>query len=179
MDEKMIQYEHGIIKGIFLLILAISGNFVAEVLGCKTQQLLSENMIAKHSIIFMILFFTINFVDSGTQKAPIDIFKIAICIHILLLLFTKMNIYFTITCFVLLFIIYISFVYIDYYNQDKLKHKHRIEQIRKIQPMLYKLVGILIIVGFVIYFKKQYTDHAKTWSTFKFIFGITKCKSLQ
>ena len=111
MDEKMINYEHGIIKGIFLLILAISGNFVAEVLGCKTQKLLSENMIAKHSIIFMILFFTINFVDSGEQKAPIDIFKIAISIHILLLLFTKMNLYFTITCFILLFIIYI-YIYI-------------------------------------------------------------------
>ena len=179
MDENLVNYEHGLIKGIFLLILAISGNFVAEVLGCKTQKLLSENMIAKHSIIFMILFFTINFVESGDQKSPMDIFKLALSIHILLLLFTKMNIYFTITCFVLLFIIYVSFVYIDYYNKDKKKNKNKIEQIRKIQPMLYKLTGILIIVGFVTYFRKQYADHAKTWSTFKFIFGVTKCKSLK
>ncbi len=39
------------IKGIFLLILGVSGNFVAETLGCKTQKLLSENMFAKHFII--------------------------------------------------------------------------------------------------------------------------------
>ena len=79
----------------------------------------------------------------------------------------------------MLFIIYISFVYIDYYNKDKKKYKNEIEQIRKIQPMLYKLFGVLIIIGFVTYFRKQYTDHAKTWSTFKFIFGITKCESLK
>ena len=174
----MIKYEHGIVKGIFLLILAISGNFVAEVLGCKTQKLLSENMIAKHSIIFMILFFTINFVESGEQKPPFDIFKIALSIHILLLLFTKMNIYFTITCFILLFVIYVSFVYIDYFNQDKKKYKYEIEQIRKIQPMLYTLFIVLLIVGFLSYFRKQYTDHAKSWSTFNFIIGIPKCKSL-
>ena len=34
----------GLIKGIFLLILAVSGNFVAETLGCKSQKLLTENI---------------------------------------------------------------------------------------------------------------------------------------
>ena len=40
-----------LITGIFLLILAVSGNFIAETLGCKTQKLLSENMFAKNIII--------------------------------------------------------------------------------------------------------------------------------
>ena len=35
------------IKGIFLLILAVSGNFVAETFGCRTQQFLRENMDCK------------------------------------------------------------------------------------------------------------------------------------
>ena len=44
-------YLESIIKGIFLLILAVAGNFVAETLGCKTQKLLSNNMLSKHIII--------------------------------------------------------------------------------------------------------------------------------
>ena len=36
MDSKTINT----ITGIFLLILAVSGNFVAETLGCKSQKLL-------------------------------------------------------------------------------------------------------------------------------------------
>ena len=179
MNQSTIEYENSIIKGIFLLILAVSGNFVAEVLGCKTQRLLSNNMLAKHSIIFMILFFTINFVDSGEQKHPGTIFKIALCIHIMMLLFTKMNIYFTIICFIILFTIYVSFVYIDFYKKDEKKYKNEIKQIREFQPTLYKLFFVLLIIGFVLYFRKQYTDYYDKWSTFNFIFGVTKCKSMR
>ena len=32
----------GIIDGLFLLFLAISGNFLAETLGCQTQELLDQ-----------------------------------------------------------------------------------------------------------------------------------------
>ena len=46
-------YLESIIKGIFLLILAVAGNFVAETLGCKTQKLLSNNMLSKHIIIIL------------------------------------------------------------------------------------------------------------------------------
>ena len=41
-------------KGIFLLILAVVSNFIAETMGCKTQKLLNNNMIAKHFVILFI-----------------------------------------------------------------------------------------------------------------------------
>ena len=55
------QYMDEAMKGIFLLILAVAGNFVAETLGCKTQKLLSENMLAKQVVILLILYFAIDF----------------------------------------------------------------------------------------------------------------------
>ena len=54
-------YLESTIKGIFLLILAVAGNFVAETLGCKTQQLLSNNMLSKHIVIILILYFAVDF----------------------------------------------------------------------------------------------------------------------
>jgi len=40
-----------IVVGIFLLILAVSGNFVAETISCQSQKLLYNNMLAKNVII--------------------------------------------------------------------------------------------------------------------------------
>ena len=55
-------YNDEYIKGIFLLALGVSGNFVAETLGCQTQKLLTESMLAKQSVILMMIYFAIDFV---------------------------------------------------------------------------------------------------------------------
>ena len=59
----MLFYSEDAIKGIFLLILAIAGSFITETLGCKTQKMLINNMFAKHFVIILILYFTINFMN--------------------------------------------------------------------------------------------------------------------
>ena len=43
-----------IIKALFLLILSISGNFLAEMLGCQTQKFLS-NMYTKHLLLYFLI----------------------------------------------------------------------------------------------------------------------------
>ena len=67
-----------IMKGILLLVLAVAGNFVAETLGCKTQKLLSENMFVKQTIIFIIVYFVINFTNSDDSVHPLKILKTTI-----------------------------------------------------------------------------------------------------
>ena len=72
-----------IMKGILLLVLAVAGNFVAETLGCKTQKLLSENMFVKQTIIFIIVYFVINFTNSDDSVHPLKILKTTLSIYIL------------------------------------------------------------------------------------------------
>ena len=55
----MLEKSDSIIKGIFLLILAISGNFIGETLGCKTQKMLRENMFAKQMVVYLIIYFVL------------------------------------------------------------------------------------------------------------------------
>lgn len=166
------------IKGIFLLILAVSGNFVAETMGCKTQKLLTESMLAKHAIIYLIIYFALGFTSTNTPH-PIDLAKNALSIWIIFLLFTKMSLPFTIIVFLLLALRYILHTYIEYYKSDgEEKNKDIIKQLTLIgNNMLYLIIG-LVILGFSLYFRRQYNDYYKTWSTFKFIFGVNKCKSL-
>ena len=90
-----------LLKGVFLLILAVAGNFVAETLGCKTRKLLTDNMYAKQVIILSIIYFAIDFTNDQAA-APKDTFINTIIIWIAFLMFTKMNEWFTITCFLLL-----------------------------------------------------------------------------
>ena len=55
------------LKSIFLLIIAVSGNFVAETLGCKTQQLLSTNMYAKQLVTICIIYFSLSLFSNDDQ----------------------------------------------------------------------------------------------------------------
>ena len=51
-----------LILGIFLLTLAVSGNFISETLNCKIRSLLSKNMYAKNIFILIIINFSLNLV---------------------------------------------------------------------------------------------------------------------
>ena len=67
-----------IIKSIFLMLLAISGGYVAQTLGCKTQNLLTNNLYVKHIVIIMLIYFTSSVF--GETKNPNESFKITVLI---------------------------------------------------------------------------------------------------
>ncbi len=167
------------VKGVFLLVLAVAGNFIAETLGCKSQKLLSENMYAKHFISIFILYFAIGFVNSEEPEHPMNIMKSALVIYLLFILFTKMDITFTLIVFSILAATYVVSTYIDYYKKVTPEENELIDKLEYIQKMSYTLMIGLIFIGFGLYFRKQYKDYYKTWSTSKFLFGVNKCKSMQ
>ena len=171
-------YDGNEIKGLFLLILAIGGGYTAETLGCKTQKLLSSNMYVKHMISLFILFFSISLFDTGEVKHPIDIFKSALGIYLLFLCYTKMDIRLTAIVFLLMAGNYVLNLYINYLIENQPEEIHQQVLLEKIKVNIYKLIILLIVVGFVMYFKKQYTEHSKGWSTKKFLFGVRKCDSM-
>ena len=166
------------IKGIFLIILGVSGNFVAETLGCKTQKLLSENMFAKHIIIYFIIYFALGF-TSNNHIHPGELANYSLFIWILFVLFSKLTLPFTIVIFILLALMYIIHSFIDYYNhQGEEKHKNDIENLKIIEKYTKSTIILMVIIGFILYFMEQYKEYHKKWSTLKFIFGVNKCKSL-
>ena len=164
-------------KGIFLLILAVAGNFVAETLGCKSQKLLSNNMYAKHFVIILILYFAIDF-TSGAPRTPFETLKLALTIYVLFILFTKMSIEFTILVFMMLATTYVIAGYISYYKETDPQNPN-IEKLEQTRKVLYISMTGTILLGFSLYFLKQRRDYYKNWSTTKFLFGTNKCKSLQ
>lgn len=167
-------YLESIDNGIFLVILALMGNFLAEILGCKTQKLLRENMFAKHIVCICMIYFAIDYSSMADPKLPEINALQTIIIYIFFILFTKMNLIFTIIAFIFLACTYITNSYINYYT-IKDPSNSRVNQLKQYIKILYLLTICVILLGSGLYFKKQRVDHYKNWSIIKYIFGVRKC----
>jgi heme/copper-type cytochrome/quinol oxidase subunit 2 len=167
------------IKGIVLIILAISGNIVAQTFGCKSQKVLSENIFAKHIVILFILYFSIGFTNSNEDdpKHPLETIKLVIIIYILFIMLTKMNVQFTILVFIILIATYINNTFIDYYKKVSAE-QDTIKRSENLQDILITSTIVIIIIGFILGFHKQYNDHKKHWSLFTFLFRVNDCDYL-
>jgi hypothetical protein len=179
-EETMINYNfenvNGLIKSIFLLLLALSGGYVAQTLGCKTQKLLTENMYVKHIVIIMLVYFTSSVFSE--DKNPNENIKTSILIYLFYLLFTKMNIYFTISVFILLGINYILSTYVKYYEKQEIEEA-RIDLFKDYQKKLTIGAAVLVITGFTLYANEKYKEYGKGFSLKTFMFGVLTCDSLK
>jgi 4-hydroxybenzoate polyprenyltransferase len=162
-------------KGLFLLILTISGNFMGETLGCKTRKLLTENIYAKYLVTLFVIFFAVDFTDDK-NLSPLDNFISAFKIFIMFIIFTRMSLPFTIVAFLGIVSLYVINQYIDYYESDKEKNKEIIHKLKRVNNILLYIIIFIIIIGFILYTYKQYKDHKKDFSILKFIFGVLYCK---
>ena len=99
-------------KSLFLLFLSIAGNFIAETLSCGSQKVLEENMIIKSMIIFFLIYFTMDFSDKSIVHQVVHLKRSAV-VWIFLLMFTKMNNFFTGITLLLLISSYITNNFIE------------------------------------------------------------------
>ena len=188
--KSFVNESIGIIDGVFLLFLAIAGNFLAETLGCHTQEALTNKIMAKQIMTFFVIFFTLDYSNNDTYvEHPIYKLIKAGAVYIFFLLFTKMDwntTLLTITMLVGIYTVHIfKIYYIDLFKlkKDPTKEEIAFEQEResridKILSLLTAITGIIIIVGFMMYYKRKRKEYNKTFSIFKFIFGVTKCHRL-
>jgi hypothetical protein len=173
-----------LIKGVFLLLLAVSGNFVGETLGCQTQYLMTNNMIVKQLIIYFLIYFTVDF-TSQQNLHPVESFKKTTIIWVLYLLFTKMNITYTGIAAAILVGIYISSDYATYYQtqiDDNIQDENNQEELDKYQNMqnnLLKGLVVVIIVGFLSYLSEKRQEYGQNFNFITFLMGVPNCKSLQ
>ena len=186
--EEILTQSLGIIDGLFLLLLAVSGNFIAETFGCQTQELLSESIMAKQIMTFFIIFFTISYSNSDTENPTTKLIKSSI-VYIFFLLFTKMNIFPTVVVLFLLMGLYISNNYKKFFistfnkknksNKNLVSHQDKIKNITKIQKILIIGVTIVISMGFFNYYKEKQIEYKNSFEFRKFIFGVIKCKKME
>ena len=171
------KFDGDIILGIFLLILAVSGNFIAESLSCKTRKLLTENMLAKNVVIFLIVYFSLGLVSDPGIPPYVHLIHSGI-IWLIFLIFNKMTQFFTGLVFFLLFACLVCHHWVEYYKANGEKNnKEIIEKLQEVYKVLAITSMISTVVGFSLYFRKQYTEHYKEFNLLTFMLGKLECDS--
>jgi len=174
-------------KGLLLIFLAISGNFLAQTLGCRFQELMNNNMLAKYIFILFIIYFTVNYTStSGTS--PTKLLLLTILVWFFFILLARTNIYFTIIIFILLITLYTINNYIDYYKNlieketdenIKAKYNKLINNLQKAYLGIEISTVSLLVIGFIVYFIQKYIEYKGKPEGFKFstfIFGKVACR---
>ena len=166
-------------KGLLVIILFVSGKYVTtKILSCRIQELLNGNVYVQYILLFIIIYFTIDFTtDDGIIVSPLENIKITCLVWGLFIMFAKMNLYFTIFTFLLFLITYYIQNQIVYYRKINYKNEYKesIVSLISVERKLVLFIIFTIILGFALYFIKEYKDKKKEWSFIKFIFGTLHC----
>jgi hypothetical protein len=167
-------------KDLFILYLVISNNFLSELLNCKVQHTLKHNMVFKHLLGFLTLYFFITLI-SRSETHPSNIsYRIGFTLIIYLFFIISTRIAFR---FWIPFIVSIGIVYIiDLFKQEeKKKNEHKrnnrlIVLFNKVQKGLIGLASLLMLIGFITYIGEKKSEYRTQFQWKTFFFGKSICK---
>ena len=153
--------------GLFLLFLAVGGNFIAETFGCHLQQILTHQPGVKFLFLFMITFFATAFQSQPTEPIYAQFFK-AFVVFILFVVISKTTKWFMFGAVMILIGIFIcqlqKRVYIARFEEDpdnetnKDKLNSALKWINIFQSLLLGGLILILMLGVRNYIKKQVLD---------------------
>lgn len=161
-------------SAIFVFLLIISGNFIGELLPCKVQQTMRENMYIKHFLGYMtLLFFVVLTLPELFEE---KVLFSSVILYMFFLIFSKVYYVFW---FLVVFIFGILYLVSTYYKMEieKGDHEKQIDtQTLKIvrTGIIYTILGSTV-VGFLIYLGNKKREFGKKFNFVEFLFGTPVC----
>lgn len=169
------------IKSLFVLYLIISGNYLGQLLSCKVQKHFQNNMIIKHLLGFMTLYFFVIFAGNSDQPIWTQM-NTTIILYLWFILTTRTDIRYTIVILLSLLGIYIIDSQIKWYkslykdDKNKPKNYHKIIKIFEYAYNGMFLVAVAAtLIGFAVYLGEKRFEYEKNWSWKKFFIGKPLC----
>jgi ABC-type multidrug transport system fused ATPase/permease subunit len=167
-------------NAILIFILILSGNYLDDFFPCKVQDLMRNNLIMKHLVGFMILYF-LTILTIPELKSIRGIFS-AIGLYVLFLLSTKINyIAWAIVLFIYVVVYLMNIAVGDLIKQDAKDGRHskknnrRIQLMRRIMSWLFIINILIIVIGFIYYYGMKRMQHGNNFNLKQFFFGIPDC----
>tara|TARA_Y100000991_G_scaffold209709_1_gene190200 strand:+ start:805 stop:1431 length:627 start_codon:yes stop_codon:yes gene_type:complete len=173
------KYKLTIMTAIFLILLAISSNFLGDTLTCETKRKLSNNIYLKFVVIYCLIYFALSLSSqaNNTPLHPLMITFASIFIFVFYLLFIKCNIFFVFTIFLILFLLLVLINYVYYINATKQfdddEKKKKLKIIKLIFKILTGIMIILLIIGFIHYIRNELRCNDTQF--INYIFNKTVC----
>lgn len=171
-----------VIGGVFLILLAISANYLGVTLTCETQQILNTNPYAKFLIIYCLIFFSLSLSAQANGLAihPIVTLISSTAVFVFYIFFIRCSIFFILMTFFCLFVILVLQNYVYYYNSSqeiipKEERERRIKNLLKYIYFIFIFVTVMIVMGFFIHLTRDFKNQYKSFSLFKYLFHYRDC----
>jgi hypothetical protein len=174
------------IYSLFILILIISANFLAQLFPCRLQRVLHNNIYIKHIFAFLTLVFFVILTAPLQDTSLNNIFIKSFIVYIWFLIIMKTDKYFFLLLLLLLGIIYILLLKQNEYNsslenkdissENKLLYTQNLNNIIDINNKLFIITFILTIIGFMLYMGEKKCEYKHKFNYLKFIFGQPQCR---
>ena len=159
-------------KGLFLIFLAITANFIGETMSCSFQTFLSNNMIAKQVVVYFLIYFTLNY-SAKDANSPLRQMSMSVAIYVFYVMLTKTPFNITVAVCIALATMLVIQNCKAYY--EKQKDKDKVVLLDSANKLIAYAIIATTVIGFVMYYLKQRRDKGSSFSSTKFIFGVTKC----
>ncbi len=165
---------------LFIFYLIISGNYLAQLFGCKVQYILSHSQLMKHIMGFLTMTFFVVFSDStmGLQRDTGVKLMYALMLYVWFVLSTKTHWVFTGLLMLILGVIYIMQVYksdIDEKNKSG-EMQGRSDMLVKWEKRLQVMAMVVTAIGFLVYVGDKSIEYGDNWSWYEFFKGEVSCK---
>ena len=182
------------VSSLFILLLIISGNFLDVLFPCQLRYILENNILVKHFLAFLTLFFFAVLSDTENNKSLTDVLKSSLILYLWFILIIRMNANFFITLIVIIASIHVLKIYKRKYNippnnensstnltnstnPTNPTNSTELKRINMALNILYILSIIITIIGFSIYYFEKRIEYGNRFNNFTFFFGKISCRN--
>jgi hypothetical protein len=160
------------IAGLYLWLLF---GYLSNILSCDIKQYITKNVYFRHFIGLVSFFLLFTVVDKDNDLDVINIWLKTCYTYFIFLLMTKSKWYFSIPTLILLLIDQ-SFKFQIDFDKTKDPKNPNIIRYEKIREIIYLIIIIIIVVGFIHYAIRQYNEFGSDFSIIKLLLYST-CKN--
>jgi len=173
--------EHIPIYGIFILILILSGGYTIQLIPCRLQRLLNENIYIKHIFCLLTLIFLVNLTDPEQDKTNLkNILYKSFILYLFFMIIIKTQYKFFMLILLIIGIIYLFEIKKNEYEDNdtkkpNLETEKNIKYITYIQNILFIIMCVFMIIGFMTYLGEKKYEYKDKFNFITFIFGKPDC----
>lgn len=162
------------IAGLYLWLLF---GYLSTIVSCDIKRLITNNVYFRHFVGIISFFLLFTVLDKDNNNLDIINIWIKTClVYFGFLLMTKSKWYFSIPTLILLLIDQSIKFQIDFINSSDPKNK-KVIQYEYIREIVYILIIMMIVVGFLHYAVRQYNEYGSQFSIIKLLLHNT-CKGM-
>ena len=179
-DKNTNFYSVRLINGMFFLLLIISSGFVGDILNCKYQRTIVNNIYMKHLVAFLTLYF-LNSNLFTDEDHPINKLLNCILLYIIFVIIMRLNLIFTGIVLFLIFIIHLLHQHYTFYrkNPDKIENYKLVIRLHYFIRIISIVTLIISIIGLIINIEQRKKEYGNDFNLSKFILGNLKCENIE